>query len=73
MKTLEKQQMELVNGGGAISGLCAGLGLAEGGIGLAAVAVHYGWIAAIPGLGTAALVVGAGAAVTCGIAQLQSS
>lgn len=73
MKTLELNELENLNGGGFLGGMCGGLMGAEGGIGLAMVAVHYGWLAAIPGLGQAALVVGVAATLTCAASQISSS
>lgn len=73
MRKLENQEMINLNGGEFLGGLCGGLTLAEGGVGLAAVAVHYGWIAAIPGLGQAAIVVGAGVALSCGAYTIANS
>ena len=46
---------------------------AEAVVGIASVAVHYGWIAAIPGLGAAALVVGAAAVGACAVAAVANA
>lgn len=73
MKKLQLDQQIEITGGDFLGGMCGGLMVAEGGIGLAAVAVNYGWIAAIPGLGQAALIVGAGAALTCGAYTIANS
>jgi hypothetical protein len=72
MTELNFQQQEQINGGDGIDGFCGGLLLGEGAIGVAAIAVSYGWIGFIPGLNVAALVVGAAAAITCGIATIDN-
>jgi len=73
MKTLKLNEMETINGGSFLGGMCGGLMIAEGGIGLAAVAVSYGWMAAIPGLNIAAGVVGGAALLTCGAYTIANS
>ncbi len=71
MKELNLNELEIVKGGdGVVDGLCGGLMVGEGLVGLAAVASHYGWIAAIPGVGQAVAIVGAATLITCGVAAI---
>lgn len=56
MKKLEIAQLENIQGEGFLTGLCAGLTASAGIAGLAELAATYGMIAAIPGVGQAAVV-----------------
>lgn len=71
MKVLDFKDLQEINGGESfLDGVCAGLSIGGGILGALSFASSYGWVAAIPGVGQAAAVVGIGALVTCGIAAV---
>lgn len=70
MKNLSINELENIQGGDLVDGLCGGLLGAEGLVGVAYLAGTWGWIAPIPFIGQAAIAVGAAAALTCAISTI---
>ena len=64
MKTIKLEQLEQINGGTLLGGVCHGMALGTGLVSLAAAASSFGWIAVIPGIGQAAAI---GAIATVGV------